>query len=142
MKKKIIIGSILAVFILMMVPSISALQYNTVTESNKSKFMEQINDMDTEEVKDKIKIMGIDEKIEKIQELLPFNFPILTLFLNAILQFRFFQFIVVDAILSILFDVGPWEGRNIIHNIIITVFLARVFIWAGFWSSLGFDISF
>ena len=36
MKKKIVLGSILAVFLLMMLPTITAVEYNTAVETNKS----------------------------------------------------------------------------------------------------------
>lgn len=55
MKTKIVIGSILAFCILMMLPSISAVEFNTVVEANKSKLVEKIQSADIEELKDILK---------------------------------------------------------------------------------------
>lgn len=49
MKKKIIIGSLLSVLMLIMLPSVSSLQFNTVSETSKSFLFEKIKDMDIKE---------------------------------------------------------------------------------------------
>ena len=53
MKKKIIIGSLSAVFMLLMLPSVSAVEFNTVVETNKSQILEQIKNIDINEFKEK-----------------------------------------------------------------------------------------
>ena len=55
MKKKILIGSILAVFILMLLPSISAVEYKTFSEAKKLSIIEKIESIDVEEFNEKIK---------------------------------------------------------------------------------------
>lgn len=55
MKKKILIGSILAVFILMLLPSVSAVEYKTASEVKESSIIEKIKSIDIEEFKEKIK---------------------------------------------------------------------------------------
>ena len=49
MKTKIVIGCIAAVFLLMMLPSVSAVEFNTTVESNRSQILEQIRSMDINE---------------------------------------------------------------------------------------------
>ena len=61
MKKKIIIGSLLTVIILMILPSVSAVEFNTAVESNKAQILEQIKNIDFRELKEKLKnIAGYD----------------------------------------------------------------------------------
>lgn len=55
MKKKILIGSILAVFILMLLPSVSAVEYKIASEVKESSVIEKIKSIDIEELKEKIK---------------------------------------------------------------------------------------
>ena len=55
MKKKIVIGSILAIIVLMMVPSISAIQYISAVEKNTTQTIEQIKKIDIDELKEKLK---------------------------------------------------------------------------------------
>ena len=60
MKTKIMIGSCLAVCILMLVPLVPAVEYNTTVETNKSTLFEKIknldiNGLDIEELKEKSK---------------------------------------------------------------------------------------
>ena len=49
MKRKLIIGSLLAIFILFMLPSIPAVEYNTAVEINRSNLLEKIENMGIEE---------------------------------------------------------------------------------------------
>lgn len=42
MKMKIVVGSVFVVLLMMLVPSISAVEYNTVVETQKSTFIEKI----------------------------------------------------------------------------------------------------
>ena len=63
MKTKIVIGSLLAVFLLMMIPSISAIEYNTFVETKNSILLEKIENLDIkgldiEEIREKSEISG------------------------------------------------------------------------------------
>ncbi|UCF12551.1 MAG: hypothetical protein JSW06_11055 [Thermoplasmatales archaeon] len=51
MKKKIMFGSLLAVFLMIMLPIISAIESDTVKETMKSKYIITIPDIDIEESK-------------------------------------------------------------------------------------------
>lgn len=50
MKKGIIIGSLFLVFLLILLPAIPAIEFNTIVESNKSYLIEKIQSIDTEEL--------------------------------------------------------------------------------------------
>jgi len=50
--KKIAVGCILAFFMLMMLPSVSAVEYNTIVEIRKSTFLEKIQSMDNNKLKE------------------------------------------------------------------------------------------
>lgn len=54
MKKKIVIGSILSVLMLVLLPSVSSLKFNTVSEVRKSFFFEKIEDMNIKDLIEKI----------------------------------------------------------------------------------------
>jgi len=66
MKKKIILGSLLAVFILMMLPAVNAVEYNTVAKANKSNLFEQIKDMDIEQLKEQLNNNDTPSKLKII----------------------------------------------------------------------------
>ena len=46
MRKKIIIGCLLSTFLILMIPSIPAIEYNNVLEDNKNKIMDVIENID------------------------------------------------------------------------------------------------
>ena len=69
MKKKIVIGSILTVIILMILPSVSAVEFNTAVESNKAQILEQIRSMNIDELREKIKNLGLQELKEKLKNI-------------------------------------------------------------------------
>jgi len=59
MKIKIIFGSLLAVFLLSMLPSISAVEFNSAVEANESRIIEDIQSIDISEISKEIKENGI-----------------------------------------------------------------------------------
>ena len=67
MRKKIVFGSLFAVFMLMMLPSIPAVEFNTVVESNRSQIIEQIRNMNIDEFRERIRDLDIEELKEKIK---------------------------------------------------------------------------
>ncbi|MCX6664651.1 MAG: hypothetical protein NT038_01115 [Euryarchaeota archaeon] len=70
MKRITLIGiSIVAVFVLLMTPSISAVQYNTAVESNKAQILEQIRSMNVDELREKIKNLDLQEVKEKLKNI-------------------------------------------------------------------------
>jgi len=70
-KTKIVVGSLLAVFLLMMLPSVPAVEFNTVVETNKSNLLEEIQNIDIDELKEKLKNPnGFAELIAILIELL------------------------------------------------------------------------
>ena len=60
MEKKVIFGSLLAVFLMMMLPSVPAVEYNTTVEANESLILNELRHIDLEELK--VKIQNIDIK--------------------------------------------------------------------------------
>lgn len=60
MKKRIIIGSLLAVFLMIMVPTTCAVESNTVKKPMESKYPVLIPDIDIEELKEKNKDRPIE----------------------------------------------------------------------------------
>ena len=69
MKKKIIFGSILSVFILMILPSIPAVEYDVAVKANESRFIDGIQNIDVAEFKEKIQNMDIHEFREEIKNI-------------------------------------------------------------------------
>jgi len=69
MKKKIIFGSLLAVFLMMMLPAVPAVEYNTAIEVNESRLFEEIQNMNIDELKEKILNMNVeDEELKEFQK--------------------------------------------------------------------------
>ena len=80
MKKTIVFGSLLACFLMLMIPTVSAVEYQTVVDANESYFMQEIQnrnleidllkdklkDIDIKEVKQAIRNINIEELKEKI----------------------------------------------------------------------------
>ena len=61
MRKKIIIGSLFVALIMMLLPSVPAVEFNTAEETYKSHILEQIKNMDIEELKAQLQDMDIEE---------------------------------------------------------------------------------
>ena len=60
MNKKILFGSLLAVFLMAMLPTVSGVESNLVRETMKSQYPIVIPDVDIEELKEKYKNRGIE----------------------------------------------------------------------------------
>ena len=69
MKTKIVTGSCLAVCMLVILPSISAIEYNTVVESNKSLFFEKIQNIDINELRENIKDVDIEDLKDEFKKI-------------------------------------------------------------------------
>ena len=67
MNMKIIFGSLLAVFLLLMLPAVSSVEYDTTVKANEEYIIDYIRKMDAEELKEQIFNMDISD-----QELLEF----------------------------------------------------------------------
>lgn len=53
MQKRILIGSVITIFLLILLPLIPAIEFNTIIESNKSYFFEKIQSINTEELRER-----------------------------------------------------------------------------------------
>ena len=97
MKKKIVIGSLLAFFILMMLPSVSAVEFNTAVESNKPQLLEQIKEMDIAKIKEKIRDINIKELKDEIQKT-----PVYDIFDLILELFVWFLSYIIEISLAII----------------------------------------
>jgi hypothetical protein len=61
MRKKMIFVSLLAVFLMMMLPAVPAVEYNTAIEVNESRLFEEIQNMNIDELKEKILNMNVED---------------------------------------------------------------------------------
>ena len=104
MKRKIIFGSLLAVFLMMMLPSVPAVEYNTTVEANESRILDEL----------KVKIQSIDIKSFK-EELkddpaLPQCFAI---------AYAIIALVIIFVILGVLGAIGGIVG--LILSVIISI---------------------
>jgi len=103
MKKKILIGSIIAVVLLLLMPSIPAIQQNTIENEVYNKSIEQIEEIKTKDAKE---IMPLDDDIKH-----PLLLRWVTFRFDSMI-FRSFLFISLSAtyegvvISSLLFNRG------------------------------------
>ncbi len=67
MNRKIILGCILAVSLLLLVPSIPALESNQVREFYKTRLLNRLKDIDIEELRNRLKDIDIDELKERFK---------------------------------------------------------------------------
>jgi hypothetical protein len=63
MRKSILVGSIVALFLMLMMPTLSAVEYNAVEKANEEYYIEYIQNMDIEELKEKVLNTDISEEI-------------------------------------------------------------------------------
>jgi len=69
MKQKIIFGSILSVFILMVLPSIPAVEYDAAIEANESVFIDKLQGIDVTDFKEGIQKINIQELREELKNI-------------------------------------------------------------------------
>jgi len=62
MRKKMIFVSLLAVFLMMMLPAVPAVEYNTAIEVNEARLLEEIQNMSIDELKEKILNMNVEDE--------------------------------------------------------------------------------
>jgi hypothetical protein len=147
MNKKIIIGSLLSIFILLLLPSIPAVQYKEINESYKSNLVELIKDQYNQ---------ILDKRINNNDNILPtlfaipyaiLTFIILCIIFGIIGTFgTFFAFIINIIIGSITGTLGIiWTIFKLIVNIILTIMngtittIGEIFGLISLWFSLIFN---
>lgn len=69
MKQKIIVGSILSVFILMVLPSIPAVEYDAAVNANESSLIDELQGIDVTDFKEGIQKINIHEFREEIKNI-------------------------------------------------------------------------
>jgi len=69
MKQKIIFESILSVFILMVLPSIPAVEYDAAVKANRSSLIDELQVIDVTDIKERIHKINIHELREEIKNI-------------------------------------------------------------------------
>ena len=119
LNKKILIGSIIAVAMLLLMPSIQAIQIDSFKEG----IQQNIDDLKT-------RLSNIESLID-----LPEHFPLLFLFTYFVSRFRLTRFLILANLSTEPFD-GP-PGFKVIHPLI---FIRCVFlIWGFYWWCLTWE---
>jgi hypothetical protein len=67
MKRKIIFGSLLAVFLLSMLPSVPAVEFNAAVEANESRIIEHIQAIDISKLREEIKNIDVNDLFGEIK---------------------------------------------------------------------------
>ena len=114
---------------LLLLPSISAVEYSTVEDNNKAQVIETIQNLDIETFKKNIR----DERL--------WNCPFLTAFVKIVLISQYVRGTVLGNIAEAHYN--PFT-EMIPHPIIYLwamTLLVRMSLWAEFWHSVGIDIT-
>ena len=126
MRKKIVVG-VLGVFILLiLMPSIPAIQQKTIEsglDAQESELLTKIENLDIEKIKKLLKEKGL------------FRPPILTFFVYIVLSFRVIRWAILDSIAVDWYGGWPIVIFPLLYAKA-TIILLRIFIWEGFWREL------
>ena len=128
MNKKILIGSITAVSILLLMPSIPAIQHKIIEEKTNNHLIEQLNLQE-----------GKETKISLIKHSLYYKHPLLYAMVIFIAGFRCWRCIILGYI---SFDIISWKPPEyeIYHPILFLrcMWLLNTFsIWCLFWNNVS-----
>ena len=123
MKSKIIIGAILIGFLLLLTPSISAVEYTTVIDTNTSRLIREIKSIDINALEQKLKninnplfqsklqkidFQSLKQKIQSLDRTGPF------------IDFKLILIVLMDILATILY------GRTSLTRLITTILLSIV----------------
>ena len=128
MNKKILIGSIIAVSILLLMPSLPAIQHKIIEEKTNNHLFEQLNLQD-----------GKETKMSLIKHSLYYKHPLLYTMVIFIAGFRYWRCIILG---HISFDIISWKPPEyeIYHPILFLrcMWLLNTFsIWCLFWDNVS-----
>lgn len=73
MKRKIIFGSLLAVFLLSMLPSVPAVEFNAAVEANESRIIEHIQTISIPKLREEIKNIDVEDLFGEVKDELKEN---------------------------------------------------------------------
>ena len=123
MKNKLIIFSISAAILLLFTPSIPAAQYNIALEENRTRFIEEISQMDINEIKETLANWDINE----IRDSLESNIQELRQKLDDPTG----PYIDVELILIILLQITAMviQRQPSLYNLIVVAFLSALVIY-------------
>ena len=126
MNKKLIIGSLLAVCIMMMLPSVSAIEFGTIQEKNKIDVQESNQDIDIAQITNKIKDMN------------GWDSPLLTQFVKLVLKSQFNRFHYLQYLSGENYPNLP--THPFVYMVAMSLLL-RMYVWSTFWHSLGINVA-
>jgi len=128
MKKKILIGSIIAVILLLLMPSIPAIQQNTIEEGFKQEIQKKLDTITLDDLKD---IKPLDDDIKH---------PILYFLVMLVDDIRLTRFLLVGVIASTFIDWDEFGNLRRINPILLLFFIGRalwifstLYLWELFW---------
>ena len=129
MNKKILIGSIIAVVILLLMPSIPALQQKTIAEGIKQDIQEKLDTITIDDLKD-ISVLG------------NLKYPILQFFVIMFITLRTFQITFlsrIDSFLNLISDEPYAEWPNLYDFLSKRIFFlyATYTYWITYWQMMS-----
>ena len=98
MKRKIIFGSLLAVFLLSMLPSVPAVEFNAAVEANELRIIENIQAIDISELRKEIKNIDVNDLFGESKDELKENDILPQCFLIILLIIKLFLRIIGKTI--------------------------------------------
>lgn len=136
MKKKILIGTMLVLTLLLLMPSIPAVQQKTIEEGIRQGFQEKLDEIDLDDLKDIEVLDGIKRPLLYAIVLLFFNFQGLRFVFWFIMAFVVFADVVEGH--------GGIPHFQPTHPILCSICLGRALllllagtIWAEFWNHIS-----
>ena len=139
MKKKILIGSMLILTLLLLMPSIPAIQQKTIEDKAYYDFVEKFGEVDA----DFIEFFN-DVDLKDIEVLNEIKHPILYYIVLFLSNFRLFHFFLVFLIASSFVDFDEYGNISIQHPILFIISMIRagwlyatLFIWQVFWINIS-----
>ena len=130
MKKKILIGSLLVLTLLLLMPSIPAIQQKSIEEGVRQDLQEKLETINLDDLKD---IEGLDD----------IKHPLLYLIVY-LSMFRVYRFVIIYLIASDMIEFDEHYNMSISHPILCILLMIRAWwlvgttiIWQNFWFSLA-----
>ena len=129
MKKKILIGSMLVLTLLLLMPSIPAIQQKSIEEGFK------------QEIQEKLNLITLDD-LENIKDLDDNKFPLLYVIVVLIASFQVLRFVVMYKIAESSFATGTHPHPYLfIISFVRSIFLLKtVIVWIGIWEYISDEL--
>jgi ABC-type multidrug transport system fused ATPase/permease subunit len=131
MKKKILIGSLLVLALLLLMPSIPAIQQKTIDDGIKQELQEKLDEINLDDLKD---FKGSDR----------FKHPFLYIFVISIMNIQILRYWINFLLIVLCCICADELGTSTIHPIIFSILSLRdVFLesqlvtWIYFWEDIS-----